>query len=72
MTSPTVVYGVKQKCVLSKHLPYFHPITAFPPDVLHDIFEGIVPAELSLCLKDLISKGFISEIVLYTFRQNAF
>ncbi|KAL0149438.1 hypothetical protein M9458_055226, partial [Cirrhinus mrigala] len=52
--------GVKKECVLSKHLSYFHPITGFPADVLHDFFEGIVPLELSLCLKDLISKGFIS------------
>ncbi|KAI7813834.1 hypothetical protein IRJ41_002408 [Triplophysa rosa] len=52
--------GVKKECALSKHLSYFHPITGFPADVLHDFFEGIVPLELSLCLKDLISKRFIS------------
>lgn len=33
-------YGVKQSCVLSDHLSYFHPITGFPPDILHDLFEG--------------------------------
>jgi len=54
------VNGVKRECVLSKHLSFFHPITGFPPDALHDLFEGIVPIELSVCLKDLISKGFIS------------
>lgn len=57
---PQSLNGVKKECVLSKHLSYFHPITGFPADVLHDFFEGIIPVELSLCLKDLISKGFIS------------
>lgn len=56
--------GVKKECVLSKHLSYFHPITGFPADVLHDFFEGIVPVELSLCLKDLVSKRFISHETL--------
>lgn len=51
----TSVNGVKQECVLSKHLASFHPVTGFPPDILHDFFEGVIPVELSLCLKDLIS-----------------
>ena len=40
-------YGVKQSCVLSDHLSYFHPVTGFMPDVLHDLFEGVVPVELA-------------------------
>lgn len=56
----TNVNGVKRECVLSKHLSYFHPITGFPPDILHDLFEGIIPVELSLCLKELISKRVIT------------
>lgn len=58
------VLGVKRECVLSKHLSYFHPITGFPPDVLHDFFEGIVPFELSICLKDLMSKRYLSLDIL--------
>lgn len=54
------VNGVKRACVLSKHLSYFHPITGFPPDILHDFFEGVIPVELCLCLKELIRKGFIT------------
>lgn len=54
------VNGIKRECVLGKHLLFFHPITGFPPDVLHDLFEGVIPLELSLCLKNLISKGFIT------------
>lgn len=38
--NPTLksVNGVKRKCVLSKHLTSFHPVTGFPPDILHDFF----------------------------------
>lgn len=52
--------GVKKECVLSKHLSFFHPITGFPPDVLHDTLEGIVPSELSVCLKELITKKYFT------------
>ena len=48
--------GVKQSCVISDHLSYFHPITGFLPDVLHDLFEGVVPEELAHCLKGLMAK----------------
>lgn len=40
------VNGVKKACVLHKHLSHFHPVTGFPPDILHDFFEGVVPTEL--------------------------
>lgn len=53
------VCGVKGSCALSA-LTYFHPVTGFPPDILHDFFEGVVPVELCLCLQDLIRKGFIT------------
>lgn len=43
-------YGVKTKCILSKHLSYFDVITGFPPDAVHHLFEGVVPFELALCL----------------------
>lgn len=58
------ICGVRNDCVLRKKLLFFHPITAFPPDILHDLFEGVVPVELSLCLKHLISKGYITFDVL--------
>lgn len=53
-------YGVKHRCVLSDHLSYFHPITGFPPDVLHDPYEGVVPVEFAQCLKGLISKKYFT------------
>ena len=36
------VNGVKRECVLAKHLTSFHPVTGFPPDILHDFFEGVM------------------------------
>ncbi len=56
----TNVQGVKGECVLQTHLAFFHPVTGFPPDALHDLFEGIVPYELSLCLQKLIADKFFT------------
>ncbi|KAK0151755.1 hypothetical protein N1851_006855 [Merluccius polli] len=46
--------GVHGDCDLSQSLEYFHTVTGFPPDVLHDLFEGIVPVELALCIGEMI------------------
>ncbi|XP_041951021.1 uncharacterized protein LOC121711457 isoform X1 [Alosa sapidissima] len=46
--------GVKADCVFRQSLRHFHPITGFPPDILHDLLEGIVPVELPLCLQEMI------------------
>ncbi|XP_056336525.1 uncharacterized protein LOC130247306 isoform X1 [Danio aesculapii] len=54
------VQGVKGECVLQSHLDWFHPVTGFPPDPLHDLFEGIVPFELSLCLQRLIAEKYFT------------
>ena len=56
----TNVNGVTSECVLQKHLSFFHTITGFPPDVLHDLLEGIVPFELALCLQKLIAEKYFS------------
>lgn len=53
-------YGVKGPCVLRDNLEHFHTVTGFPPDIMHDLLEGIIPIEMSLCIKDLISKKYIS------------
>lgn len=51
-------------------LSYFHCITGFPPDLLHDLLEGIVPVEICLCLKKFITKKYISLDHLNTIIQN--
>lgn len=53
-------HGVKGRCPLNDHLTHFHVVDGFPPDILHDLLEGILPAELALCLQDLIAKKYIS------------
>lgn len=50
---------VSKETVLNK-LTYFHTVTGFPPDVLHDLLEGLVPVELSLCLGKLISAKYFT------------
>lgn len=49
-------FGVKSECVLTKTLSHFCIVTGFPPDVAHDVLEGIVPVELARCLSLMISK----------------
>lgn len=53
-------FGVTGECALSKALQHFHPITGFPPDILHDLFEGIVPVELALCIREMIGRKFFT------------
>lgn len=53
-------YGVKQNCALTEKLSHFHVLTGYPPDILHDLFEGIVPVELAHCLRKLISKNYFT------------
>lgn len=53
-------FGVKRKCVLSENLSYFSVTQSFPPDIAHDLFEGIIPVEIALCLTVLISKKYFT------------
>lgn len=52
----THCYGVKRQCTLTNKLRYFHVLSGYPPNLAHDLFEGIVPLELALCLNVLIRK----------------
>ena len=53
------VDGVKRECPFNR-LTGFHACQGFAPDFLHDVLEGIVPKELSLCLADFISKNYFT------------
>lgn len=48
--------GVKKECVFTKNLSHFNGIFGSPPDLAHDVFEGIIPVELAHCLTVLISR----------------
>ena len=54
------IYGVKKACPFTENLEHFHVVTGYPPDIMHDIFEGIVPTELSLCLTDMTVKRYVT------------
>lgn len=66
LESPTLThcFGVKRQCALTDKLKYFHVLSGYPPDLLHDLFEGIVPLELALCLNVLIKKKYFKFIRL--------
>lgn len=52
--------GVKRQCPLTEKLKYFDVLSGYPPDLLHDLFEGIVPLELALCLNALIKEKYFT------------
>lgn len=56
----THCFGVKGPCVLTQHLSHFQVTKGYPPDIVHDIFEGVVPVELACCLSVLISNKYFS------------
>lgn len=47
---------MKRECIFTKNLSHFHVIFGYPPDLAHDVFEGIIQVELAHCLRVLISK----------------
>lgn len=49
-------YGVAGNSVLSQ-LKNFNPVTCLPPDPMHDLLEGVVPAFISALLQELSHKG---------------
>lgn len=54
------VYGVKGTCPLTDALQYFHAVTGYPPDILHDLLEGVVPVAIDLCLSVMIENKYFS------------
>ena len=52
--------GIKNNCCLHKFLTHFHVTLGLPPDVAHDLLEGIVPYEIAICLQALIDKGYFT------------
>lgn len=51
--------GIKYKCAFSD-LSYFTVPDSFPPDLMHDCLEGIIPVTLQLVLRDLKKDNVIS------------
>ncbi|RVE72780.1 hypothetical protein OJAV_G00041440 [Oryzias javanicus] len=62
--------GVKTTCVLAESLSFFEVTSGFPPDLAHDLLEGIVPIELAECFRVLIAKKYITFDGLNTLIQS--
>ena len=51
--------GIKSVCPLNV-LDSFHSVHGFPPDILHDVFEGIIPSDLLGIIRILSVNGGFS------------
>ena len=49
-------YGIRGTCPFIS-LTGFHPMTSIPPDVMHDLLEGVVPSTIALVCSDLNFRG---------------
>ena len=58
-TAQSSTFGVKDDTPLNT-LQYYHITNGLPPDVAHDLLEGIVPYELALALCSFTEKGYFS------------
>lgn len=47
------LYGIKENSILNK-LEYFHVIGGLPPDIMHDLLEGIFPYMIVRLLNNII------------------
>lgn len=50
-------------CNIKKNVT-FHVTSGYPPDVLHDLLEGIVPFELAFSFDVLIKKYFLTNSMI--------
>jgi hypothetical protein len=50
-----VVYGVYDECPLSC-LSYFDPVQCLPPDVMHDVLEGVAIFSVDFIIKTLVRR----------------
>lgn len=53
-------FGVKKACPLTKKQKYFSFVRGYPPDILRDVFEGIVPSGLAHCLNTFIKNKYFT------------
>ena len=57
------VYGVKYPSPFAE-LASFDPVTFFPPDIMHDILEGLMAVIVAVVIKSYVRKGAISVKIL--------
>uniref|UniRef100_H2Y2P4 C2H2-type domain-containing protein n=1 Tax=Ciona intestinalis TaxID=7719 RepID=H2Y2P4_CIOIN len=61
--SLTSAYGVARSCPLAE-LSGFCPTSAFPPDIMHDCMEGVIPKFLSGLFRHFKTSGLCSFVFL--------
>ena len=67
--SKCITYGIHGPCALNE-LKFFHTSNNYSLDIMHDIYEGVVPYELCLILKIFIYEkkfftlNFLNERIL--------
>ena len=52
-------FGLKRPCPFDS-LKEFHCMTSMPPDVMHDLLEGVIPSTISLVTSKLIEDNIVS------------
>jgi len=52
-------YGVAKHCPFEA-LEYFSVTEAFPPDIMHDVLEGVIPLLLKLILKSFVTAKYFT------------
>lgn len=55
--SVSVEYGINRLSLLES-LPYFSVVMGLPHDIMHDLYEGVVPYELKLLIQHCIDESF--------------
>lgn len=63
----SVTYGINRPSALSG-LSHFHPIECFPFDIMHVLFEGVVPLEVEKLLAHLIDEESLFSTVTLNHR----
>ena len=53
------LFGIKHRCPLNV-LRAFHSVTGFPPDLLHDLYEGVISQDLLGIIRILSRKKWFS------------
>ena len=50
--------GIKAACPFSE-LASFHPMESLPPDLMHDILEGVAPSTMNLVLEKMLAEKVV-------------
>lgn len=60
-TNPALftLYGIKQSSCLNE-LQFFHVVEGSPPDIAHDLFEGVIPEVIAEVVKYCVTQQFFT------------